>query len=105
MCQALNRCLEKLYSQNLLFRRQKMTTSSGAQRLKTTNLKSSKGGAAAPPAGDLQSIAEDISVQIRQRHMPYGTIMDPIFSSPDSDVIASYTRTGDSAIWTGHYLA
>ena len=37
--------------------------------------------------------------------MPYGTIMDPVFASPDSGAIISYTRTGDSAIWTGHYLA
>jgi hypothetical protein len=37
--------------------------------------------------------------------MPYGTIMNPVFASPDSDVIAGYTRSGDSAIWTGHFLA
>src|SRR5262249_10848541 len=39
------------------------------------------------------------------RHMPYGTILDPIFAAPDSDQIVGYTRCGDSAIWTGHYLA
>jgi hypothetical protein len=37
--------------------------------------------------------------------MPHGTLMDPIFASPDSDEIVSYTHAGDSAIWTGHYLA
>jgi hypothetical protein len=37
--------------------------------------------------------------------MPYGSIMDPIFSNPESAEIISYTRTGDSAIWTGHFLA
>src|SRR5262249_21198054 len=32
-------------------------------------------------------------------------ILDPIFAAPDSDQIVGYTRCGDSAIWTGHYLA
>jgi hypothetical protein len=45
------------------------------------------------------------------RHLPYGTIADPIFASGDPGDVASFTRvvgynhTGDSAIWTGHYLA
>lgn len=42
---------------------------------------------------------------IRQRHMPHAGILDPVFASPDSDEIVSYSRCGDSAIWTGHYLA
>jgi hypothetical protein len=51
-----------------------------------------------------------ISTNIQQFHMPYGTILDPIFASsdpesPDYSSIVSYTRAGDSAIWTGHYLA
>ena len=46
-----------------------------------------------------------ISAVIQQRHIPFGGILDPIFVSPDSEEIASYTRCGDSAIWTGHYLA
>ena len=46
-----------------------------------------------------------ISQNIRARHMPFGIIVDPIFASPDSDQIVGYTRCGDSAIWTGHYLA
>jgi len=37
--------------------------------------------------------------------MPFGTILDPIFASAASDDIVGYTRCGDSAIWTGHYLA
>jgi hypothetical protein len=37
--------------------------------------------------------------------MPFGTILDPIFAAPDSDEIIGYTHCGDSAIWTGHYLA
>jgi hypothetical protein len=46
-----------------------------------------------------------ISANIRARHMPFGTILDPIFASPDSDEIIGYTHCGDSATWTGHYLA
>ncbi len=36
---------------------------------------------------------------------PYGTVLDPIFAGPASNQIVGYTRCGDSAIWTGHYLA
>ena len=46
-----------------------------------------------------------ISQNIRARHMPFGTILDPIFAAPDSEQIVGYTHCGDSAIWTGHYLA
>src|SRR5262245_19163681 len=46
-----------------------------------------------------------VSNNIQQRHLPYGTILDPIFASPDSDQIVGYTRAADSLIWTGHYLA
>jgi len=51
-----------------------------------------------------------ISLNIQQLHMPYGTIIDPIFgstdpTSPDYSTIVAYTRAGDSAVWTGHYLA
>lgn len=46
-----------------------------------------------------------ISANIQARHLPFGTILDPIFASPASDQIVGYTRCGDSAIWTGHYLA
>ena len=37
--------------------------------------------------------------------MPFGTILDPVFASPASDRITGYTRCGDSALWTGAYLA
>jgi uncharacterized protein (TIGR03437 family) len=46
-----------------------------------------------------------ILANIQARHLPYGAILDPIFALTDSDRIASYTRCGDSALWTGHYLA
>ena len=57
------------------------------------------------PVPDFERTAEQISSRIRDVHIPYGTIIDPVFESPESDLIVSYTRTGDSAIWTGHYLA
>ncbi len=37
--------------------------------------------------------------------MPYGTIIDPVYASAASGQIVGYTRCGDSALWTGHYLA
>src|SRR5512132_67499 len=46
-----------------------------------------------------------ISANIQAKHLPYGTIIDPMYAAPDSDQIVNYTRCGDSAIWTGHYLA
>jgi uncharacterized protein (TIGR03437 family) len=46
-----------------------------------------------------------ISANIQARHLPFGTILDPIVASPASDQIVGYTRCGDSAVWTGHYLA
>jgi len=64
-------------------------------------------------AGDVvatQSAADAISANIRGLHMPYGTLADPGFASADSTstdftTVVSYNRTGDGAIWTGHYLA
>jgi hypothetical protein len=52
-----------------------------------------------------QSDALAIDATIQARHLPFGGILDPIFASPTSDDIAGYTRCGDSALWTGHYLA
>jgi hypothetical protein len=51
-----------------------------------------------------------ISGNIQRLHMPYGTVLDPVFASSDPaspgySNIVGYTRAGDSAIWTGHYLA
>jgi hypothetical protein len=54
-------------------------------------------------ASEADAIA--ISQNIRARHMPFGTILDPVFATPGSEEIVGYTRCGDSAIWTGHYLA
>jgi hypothetical protein len=52
-----------------------------------------------------ESDALAISTNIQARHAPFGTILDPMFASATSDQIIGYTRCGDSAIWTGHYLA
>ncbi len=52
---------------------------------------------------DADAIA--ISNNIQAKHLPYGTILDPIYASATSTQITDYTRCGDSAIWTGHYLA
>jgi len=46
-----------------------------------------------------------ISAGIQARHLPYGAILDPIYASPTSTQIVGYTRCGDSALWTGAYLA
>ena len=51
-----------------------------------------------------------ISNNIQRFHMPYGTILAPVFASsnpasPDFLTVVGYTRAGDSATWTGHYLA
>jgi hypothetical protein len=51
-----------------------------------------------------------ISQNIQRLHIPHGTLIDPMFKSAnplsaDYTVIERYTRGGDSALWTGHYLA
>src|SRR2546423_931245 len=60
-------------------------------------------GAIAVRGAESDAIA--ISNAIRQHHLPNGTIIDPIFASRTSQEIVGYTRGGDSATWTGHYLA
>ena len=46
-----------------------------------------------------------ISANIQLKHLPFGTIMDPVYASATSDQVVGYTRCGDSALWTGAYLA
>lgn len=60
---------------------------------------------AAIPAFASQADAIAISQNIQAKHLPWGTIVDPVYGSPSSSQIVGYTRCGDSAIWTGHYLA
>ncbi len=52
-----------------------------------------------------ESDALAISANIQARHLPFGTVVDPFYASATSETITGYTRCGDSAIWTGHYLA
>jgi uncharacterized protein (TIGR03437 family) len=54
-------------------------------------------------ASDADALA--ISTGIAATHMPFGTVLDPIFAAPGSSQIVGYTRCGDSALWTGAYLA
>ncbi len=57
------------------------------------------------PARPSDADAIAISNNIQANHWPYGTILDPMYASAASNQITDYTRCGDSAIWTGHYLA
>src|SRR6185437_13329049 len=57
------------------------------------------------PARAAEPDALAILANVQARHLPYGAILDPIFTLTNSDQISSYTRCGDSALWTGHYLA
>src|SRR5258707_7977726 len=57
------------------------------------------------PLGASEADALAISDNIQRVHLPFGGMLDPIFAAPDSNQIIGYTRCGDSAIWTGHYLA
>src|SRR5215831_20051837 len=59
----------------------------------------------AAPALASESDALAISANIQAKHMPFGTILDPIYDSPTSNTIIGYTRCGDSALWTGAYLS
>jgi hypothetical protein len=65
-------------------------------------------GDRAVQASELDALA--ISANIQSLHLPYGTILDPVFASgdpasPEHTQIVGYGRAADSAIWTGHYLA
>jgi uncharacterized protein (TIGR03437 family) len=57
------------------------------------------------PARASEADALAISANIQARHLPFGTVLDPINASPASNQIVGYTRCGDSALWTGAYLA
>jgi uncharacterized protein (TIGR03437 family) len=57
------------------------------------------------PARASEADALAVSANIQAKHLPFGTILDPIYASPSSNQIVGYTRCGDSALWTGAYLA
>ncbi len=76
------------------------------QVFRTVTLFFSVAGLAVSPcalASEADALA--ISRNIMARHFPYSSVLDPIFASPTSDQIVNYTRCGDSALWTGHFLA
>ena len=53
----------------------------------------------------LERRANKIARELKRRHLPHGTIFDPVFASPESNEIVDYQHAGDAAIWTGHYIA
>ena len=56
-------------------------------------------------AQNYEARALAISRDIQARHIPFGTILNPMYVSALSNELQTYTRCGDSAIWTGHWLA
>src|SRR5438105_4215357 len=52
-----------------------------------------------------EAAALAISANIRATHMPFGSILDPVYAAPANNLVAGYTHCGDSALWTGAYLA
>jgi uncharacterized protein (TIGR03437 family) len=57
------------------------------------------------PVAASEADALSISAKIQARFLPFGTILEPIYASPTSKQIIDYTDCGDSALWTGAYLA
>jgi hypothetical protein len=57
------------------------------------------------PLAASEADALAISAKIQARFLPFGTILEPIYTSSTSNQIADYTDCGDSALFTGTYLA
>jgi uncharacterized protein (TIGR03437 family) len=57
------------------------------------------------PVAASEADALAISAKIQARFLPFGTILEPIYASSTGNQIAYYTDCGDSALWTGAYLA
>ena len=55
------------------------------------------------PLHGAESDAAAIEATILARHIPFGTILNPMLGA--NGTITGYTRCGDSALFTGHYLA
>ena len=51
------------------------------------------------PLAASEADALAIDAAIMARHMPFGTILNPIYASSTSTTIIGYTRCGDSALW------
>jgi uncharacterized protein (TIGR03437 family) len=60
---------------------------------------------ATSPVAAAEADAIAISAKIQARFLPFGTILEPIYASSTSNQIVDYTDCGDSALWTGAYLA
>jgi uncharacterized protein (TIGR03437 family) len=60
---------------------------------------------AAIPSFAAEADALAIDANIQARHFPYVSVLDPAYAAADSDEVTGYTRCGDSALWTGHYIA
>ncbi|MHC4392417.1 MAG: hypothetical protein ACYS22_14045, partial [Planctomycetota bacterium] len=63
------------------------------------------GVVAVPGAQPLEPLAIAISDEIQKNHMPFGQVYPANFPSPTATDVSSWSSHGDSAIWTGHYLA
>jgi uncharacterized protein (TIGR03437 family) len=57
------------------------------------------------PMAASEADALAISAKIQARFLPFGTILEPTYASATSNQIVDYTDCGDSALWTGAYLA
>ena len=62
-------------------------------------------GILAIPAFPSDADAIAIEKNIVANHMPFGTVIDPVYSSATGTDITGYTRCADSALWTGAFLA
>ena len=59
----------------------------------------------APVAQAAEADAVEVSRTIQLQCLPQGTILGPVYDSPTSNTISHYSRGGDSALWTGAYVA
>jgi uncharacterized protein (TIGR03437 family) len=57
------------------------------------------------PVAASEADALAISAKIQARFLPFGMILEPIYALSTGNQIAYYTDCGDSALWTGAYLA
>src|SRR3954469_10155427 len=54
-------------------------------------------------AGEPEAV--ELSRNVQQYHLPSGIVADTLMSSPTSKEVIGYDDVGDSALWTGFYLA
>src|SRR4051794_2962066 len=62
-------------------------------------------GAVSLLAAGYEEQALQISRNIQAKHIPFGSVLNPMYKSVARTELETYTRCGDSAIWTGHWLA